>query len=263
MEYFEKIEKAPTNDLAWNIPEQKQGSINIIGGNSQSFRTEIKIAEFLSEKYPLRDVNLILPDSLKNQLPPLPNFQFLPSTDSGSFDESQELIDAFNTANFNLVLGDFSKNAITSKAVASAYQSSDAKGSKMSLITRDAVDIISDNKAERILMNENFILLTSMLQLQKLLKSIYYPKMLLLSQSLIQVAEVLHKFTLSYPVRIITLHNEQILIAENGLVKAISLNKAGYSPLTIWQGEFAAKITALNLYNPNSFIDAVITAIFS
>ena len=76
-----------------------------------------------------------------------------------------------------------------------------------------------------------------------------------------QVAEVLHKFTLSYPVKIVTLHNGQVLIAENGIVKAVALEMTGYSPITVWSGELAAKIVAMNLYNPNSFIKATVTAI--
>ena len=76
-----------------------------------------------------------------------------------------------------------------------------------------------------------------------------------------QVAEVLHKFTLSYPVAIVTINNGQILLAENGSVKAVALEKSGYSALMIWNGELAAKIVAMNLYNPNNFIDATLTAI--
>ena len=87
--------------------------------------------------------------------------------------------------------------------------------------------------------------------------------MLLLTQSLMQVADVLHKFTLSYPIKIVTLHNEQILVAENGMVKVVPLAKSGYLPMFFWQGEMAAKITMLNLYNPNKFIDATLCAIFA
>lgn len=259
MDYFEKIESVPSNDLAWNIPERKQGTVNIIGGNAQNFRTEIKIAEFLADKYPVENINLILPDALKSKLPPLPNFIFVPSTDVGSFAESQAIIDAPSSADFTIILGDLSKNSITKKAISSACKSSE----RPLLVTRDSVEVISESQPDRILMNENLIIMAAMPQLQKLFKSVYYPKMLLLSQSLIQVAEALHKFTLSYPVKIITLHGEQILIAENGLVKASPLVKTSYSPLTFWQGEAAAKITALNLYNPNRFTDATITAIFA
>lgn len=258
MDYFEKIELDDFSDLKWNIPERKQGRVNIIGGNSQNFRAEVKIAEFLNDRYPLEVVNIAMPDALKNKLPPLPNFVFLPSVEAGSLAESQELNDIFNTADFNLVLGDLSKNSVTGRAVASACRSAE----KMTLITRDAVDLIIENSPERLLMNEHLIIMASMAQLQKLLRAVYYPKMLLMSQSLVQVADVLHKFTLSYPVSIVTLHNGQILIAENGLVKAMALENTGYSPIMVWNGELAAKIIALNLYNPNNFMRASAAAIF-
>ena len=48
MDYFEKLEKNVYEDLKWNVPEQKQGSINVIGGNVGYFRFEVKIAEYLS-----------------------------------------------------------------------------------------------------------------------------------------------------------------------------------------------------------------------
>ena len=257
MDYFEKIEKKPSTDLDWNIPEQKQGIINIIGGNSQSFRNEVKIAEFLTNMYPIKTVNVILPEALRSKLPMMPNFVFLPATESGSFAESQGFLDIFNNSDYNLMLGDFSKNAITGRAVASACQHSE----KMTLITRDAVDLLADNKPERTLMNENLVFFASVAQLQKLLRAVYYPKMLMISQSLVQVADVLHKFTLSYPISIITLHNGQILIAQNGLVKAVPLEQTNHTPITIWLGESAAKITALNLYNPQNFLSATIAAI--
>ncbi|MBQ3476390.1 hypothetical protein IJH26_02705 [Candidatus Saccharibacteria bacterium] len=256
MEYFEKLD-APQTDLSWNIPEQKQGTVNIIGGNSQNFRTEIKIAEFLTSSYPIQALNVVLPDALKTKLPSLPNLLFLSSTDSGSLADGAELTSAINRADANLLLGDLSKNSVTSKVIASACTSAE----KPLLITRDAVDLITENANDRMLMNENLFFFASLPQLQKLFRAVYYPKMLLMSQSLIQVAEVLHKFTLSYPLSLVTLHDGQILIAKNGMVKAIELTKSGYSPMMFWNGELAAKILALNLYNPHQFIDATITAI--
>ena len=84
MEYFEKVEENIAKDLLWNIPERKQGVVNVIGGNSQNFRTPVRVAEYLTEKYPIETVNLILPDALKSKLPPMPNFKFLESTETGS-----------------------------------------------------------------------------------------------------------------------------------------------------------------------------------
>ena len=258
MEYFEKLEKNPYEDLKWNIPERRHGTVNIIGGNVQNFRTEVKTAEFMSEKYPLEKVNLVLPESLKGKLPPLDNFVFVPAVETGSFAESQEINDAFNTADFNLVLGDLSKNTVTGRATMQACR----RAEKMTLLTRDSVDLAAENEPEKLLMNENLVFWATMPQLIKLLRAVYYPKMLVLSQSLVQVAEVLHKFTLSYPVTVVTLHSGQILVAQNGTVKAVAVEASGYTPLTIWGGELAAKIVALNLYNPNNLIQATVCAIF-
>lgn len=255
MDYFEKIEGNPYEDLKWNVPERKQGIVNIVGGNAQRFRDEVKVAEFLGGTYPVEMVRLVLPDALKGKLPEMPNFVFLPSSDSGSFAESQELLDVFNTADYNLVLGDLSRNAVTGRAVASACRSAE----KMTLVTRDSVDLLVENIPDRWLMNENIIVMASVTQLAKLLRAVYYPKMLLMSSSLVQVAEVLHKFTLSYPVGVVTLHNGQALVAHNGLVKAVGLS--GYSPMTFWSGEAAARIVGMNLYNPSRFVEAVIAVL--
>ena len=254
MEYFEKLDKHPYEDLKWNVPERKQGIVNVIGGNGQSFRSEVKVAEFLAGAYPLQEVRVVMPDKLKSKLPPLPNFVFVPSTDSGSFAESQELLDVFGASDYNLVLGDLSHNTVTGRAVASACKNAE----NMTLVTRDAVDLVAENMPERVLMNENIVFMASVAQLQKLLRAVYYPKMLLMSSSLVQVAEVLHKFTLSYPVSVVTLHNEQVLVAHNGVVKAVALSATGYSPMMFWSGEAAARIVGMNLYNPNQFIEATI-----
>lgn len=259
MEYFEKVEENIAKDLLWNIPERKRGVVNVIGGNGQNFRTPVKVAEYLTEKYPIETVNLILPDALKSKLPPMPNFKFLESTETGSFADSTELVANINNGEYNLLIGDLSKNAITGKAVVSACVSSE----KPMLLTRDAVDLVADNNPGEVLLNEKLVIFGSLAQMQKLLRAVYYPKMLLLSQSLVQVAEVLHKFTLSYPVSIVTLHNGRILIAKDGMVKAVPMEESGYSPIMLWSGELAAKIVALNLYNPGDFVWATMAAIFS
>ena len=257
MDYFKKYEENPAEDLRWNIPEQKQGMMALIGGNGQNFRSVVKTAEWLSN-YSLKDTNIVLPDVLKGKLPPVPGLVFLKSTETGSFADEKELLQALNAADYNLLIGDLSKNAVTARAVGSACASSE----KPLLITRDAIDLVAENQPERTLMNEQLVLMASVAQLQKLLRAVYYPKMLMMSQSLIQVAEVLHKFTLSYPVAIVSLHNGQILVAQSGNVAAVPLEKTGHSPITLWQGDLAAKIAVYNLFNPNNFINATVCALF-
>ena len=257
MNYFEKLEQNPYEDLKWNIPERKQGRVNVIGGNGQSFRTPVKVAEFLSAHYPIETVNLVLPDALQGKLPPVPEVVYLKSTEIGSFADGEGITEAVQEADYSLLVGDLTKNTTTGRAIASACENS----ASPLLITRDAVDVVAENMTNLLLMNENLVFFASVAQLVKLLRAAYYPKMLLVSQSLVQVVEVLHKFTLSYPVKIVTLHNGQVLVAENGKAVAMPLEKTGYSPLTFWLGEPMAKIVALNLYNPNNFIQATIAAI--
>lgn len=258
MEFLEKVETV-NEDLLWNVPEKAQGTVNIIGGNLQNFRTPVKIAEFLGGKYPIKTVNLILPDVLKNNLPALENLVFLESTDSGSLADEVGLLAEVNKADYNLMIGDLSRNSITGKALARVAKDL----MKPTLFTRDAVDLLAENLNESVLLNENLIIMASMIQLQKVFRAVYYPKMLTLSMPLPGLAETLHKFTLSYPIALITLHNGQNLVAKNGKVEAIDLGKTEFSPISFWGGEAAAKIIALNLFNPNNFLAATTSAIIS
>ena len=258
MDYLEKYNSNPFKEAYWNIPEQNQGTISIVGGNAQSFIVPVKTAEFLMKNYPVKSVRVVLPDSLKGKLPPIEGLVFLPSTENGTFAEEEGLLSSFSDSNYNILIGDLSKNSITEKAIRGAVQNSD----RPLIITRDAVDTVTTNGMEKTLLNEQIVIFASIAQLQKLFRAVYYPKMLLFSQSLIQIADSLHKFTLSYPIKIITLHNNQILIAENGKIATVPIEKSDYTPITFWNGEFAAKAAAMNLFNPNNFTKATVAAIF-
>ena len=251
MEYFKKIEKNPYKDLYWNVPDgQQKGEVAVVGGNAQNFRAPVKTAEFLLGNFPLKTVRVVLPETLKPKLPPLPDAVFLKDTAGGSFADSEGLLKAIEATDFGLIVGDLSKNSVTEKEIAKACE----KSKKPLLITRDGVDIMAGQ--EKVLMKDDLILMGSLVQWQKIFKGVYYPKVLLASQSLVQVSEAFHKFTLSYPVNVVTFHDGQILIAKNGKVVAVPLVKTTYSVLTIWNGELAARILALNLYNPGKFIEA-------
>lgn len=259
MDYFEKISKNPYADLYWNIPEeQKQGAVAMIGGNEQNFRVPVQTAEYLAKTFPVKEVKTVLPDSLKSKLPGFDNLVFLGSTESGSFADGEGLAKVIDGVDFSLMVGDFSKNTITASAIKSAVLSS----AKNVLIARDTLDLLAGAGLERVLMRENLTIMGSVAQWQKALRAIYYPKMLMMSQSLVQVAEVFHKFTLSYPVQVISLHDGQILLAKNGKVAVVPLAESGYTPFTVWSGELVAKILALNLYNPDKFIEASVAAIY-
>ena len=131
------------------------------------------------------------------------------------------------------------------------------------LLTRDAIDLVAEHMGEEMLLSRQLCLMASMPQLIKIFRAVYYPKVLTLSQPLVQVAEILHKFGLSYPVGVVTVVGEQILVARAGKIVAMDLAKTLYTPLSIWRGEAAGMIAAYNMYNPNNFSDASVSAIFA
>lgn len=253
--------------LAWNFPEQKRGHLAIVGGNASAFATEVKIASYAATKFSfLANIINVFPDSLRKNLPALPNLAFLPANASGSFAKSPELSQLFaapsellnhQPVDFVLYLGDFSKNSETAIAIAEALKRAPAMPA---LLTRDTVDLLAPEAASFI-DRPNLTLVASLAQLQKLLRALYYPKMLLLTQPLLPTLEVLHKFTLSYPLTILTYHTSDLIVAQNGQIYTFPLAKSEYSPISLWSGELALKIAVFQLFNPSKLPEAALAGI--
>lgn len=256
-EYWKKQEKPLFSELAWNFPEQKSGSVAVIGGNAQNFSSVNRVSQELSRDFPIKEVFSFLPDALRSKIPPIPEIKFFPSTDSGSFKKSSELSSALATADFNLFIGDFSKNSETAVAISEGIIGS----KKPSLLTRDTIDLVL-NDALNFIEKEGLVFVGSMAQMQKLFRAVYYPKVLLLSMPILPVVEALHKFTLSYPVTILTFHAGQILVASGGKVVSTPIEKTLYSPLSLWSGSLAAKIVAFSLFNPGKSLEAACAAVW-
>ncbi len=256
LSYWQKQTKPLFPDLAWTIPEQKTSTITVIGGNAQSFVNVARTAEIFTKDFPIKRVLTLLPDVLKHKLPYVENILFTPSTNSGSFAKSALLNEYFDNSDFNFIAGDTSRNAETAIALIDAAKSS----TKPLTITRDAVDLMATG-IEPILEQPHLYIVASMLQLQKIFRAVYYPRMILLSQPLIPVLETLHKFTLTYPVTLTTFHQDNIIVAKDGKISTTHIADTNYTPLALWSGSLAAKITALNLFNPNRPYEATTAAI--
>lgn len=279
LSYWQKQTQPLFPNLAWNIPEQKTGNLAVVGGNSQTFSTVVRISEYANKTFPFSSVRTYLPDALRGKLPTLTNLEFLPSTASGSFAKSFQLDTYIAHADATLIIGDLSKNSATAIALADAISETTIENpphqvqnpanseslnpnstSKPLVITRDSVDLLAP-EAGRWLLRTNTFVVASMTQLQKLFRAVYYPRMILLSQPLIPVLETLHKFTLTYPVTIVTFQSENIIVAHGGNITTTKLTSTSYSPLTLWSGQLATKILALNLYNPHKPLEATTAAI--
>lgn len=260
--YWQKQTKPLFSDLLWNIPEQKTDHIAVIGGNSQNFSAPIKISEYLEKTFPFASISTFLPNILRNKLPALPNLHFIKSTESGAIANSPELQPVFSTPNL-LFAGDLSKNSETSIALAQSLKDtldSPNHSLRHCLITRDSIDLLAPDASTWLNFPE-IILVASMAQLQKVFRAAYYPKMILLSQPLIPTIETLHKFTLTYPLTLLTFHQEQILVASHGEITSTPITDTKYSPISLWSGELASNIIAINAYNPNQPLAATTAAI--
>ena len=257
-DYWQKLQPITDNSILWNIPEQKTGRIAILGGNLQNCMIAIKNTEFLNS-LPIKTANLLLPDVLQGKLPTFSSLYFAESTESGSFTRSNTLEDF--TLNSDLVLysGDFSKNSITEIAITDTLKK--LNPNQLAVLSRDTVDLITAD-IQGILERQNLILIASLAQLQKVFRAALYPKMILLSMPIFPVIEILHKFTLSYPCTIFTFHQNQIIIARSGIVHTIAIDKTSYTPLSLWSGNLACKISALALWNPQNLLEATETALF-
>ena len=74
---------------------------------------------------------------------------------------------------------------------------------------------------------------------------------------LTQFVETLHKFTITYPVTIITLHANQLVIAHGGDI----ITQPWNDPMRIWRGHTAARAASYLLWTPQSPLKALAASI--
>lgn len=243
-------------DIEWSKPERRDqsGKLLIVGGNKLGFSA---VAEGYQTALTtgVGEVKVVLPDCLKKSVPPtLIDVIFGACTPSGglSKDALPELRSAAEWANQVLLIGDAGRNAETALAYEEFISSYDGQLT----VTRDAVDLVKNNPhllAER----PNTLLVASFAQVQKLFQGVYYPKMLTFNMQLLQLVEALHKFTITYPCSIVTLHNDVLIIASQGDVITQHWNQ----PMAIWRGSVATNAACYWVWNKANVSGAVATSI--
>lgn len=243
-------------DLAWSKPERRDqaGRLGIIGGNKLSFAG---VAEAYSTALSagVGEARALLPDALRKSIPPtIRDALFAGSNPSGSL-AREALLDmrALGAwANGILLAGDAGRNSET----ALVYDDFITDYTGQLVITRDAIDLVKNNPtlvAER----PDTMLIASFAQVQKLFQALYYPKILTFSMQLSMLVDALHKFTITYPVTIVTLHRDTLIIAANGNVVTHTWD----NPMAIWRGTVAARAASYWLWNPKRPLEAVAASI--
>ncbi len=243
-------------DIEWNKPEQRTraGKLAIVGGNKLSF---VAVATAYSEATEVGagQVRVVLPDALKPVIPPtILDTVFTASTPSGGMSKEDygTVLAATEWADHTLCIGDAGRNSETAIVYEMLLGSS-----KPLTITRDAVDLLR-NSPQVLVERPNTTLVMSFAQLQKLFQVLYYPKMLSFSMQLNLLVDTLHKFTVSYPVMVVTYHQNQLLIAKDGQVVTQEFDE----PMKIWRGTVATSIATYLLWSPGKPFESATSAIF-
>lgn len=241
-------------EIAWNKPEQRAhaGRLAIIGGNKLGF-VAIRDAYEIASELGAGQIRAILPDVLKRTVPSsVTDALFLPSNPSGGF--SREALPEFQAAcawaDLCLLIGDAGRNSETAMLFETMLDSTSP-----AVITRDAVDLLMPAMI-RIVDREHTTLVVSFAQLQKLFQSVYYPRIISFSMQLMQLVETLHKFTITYPVTVVTFHHNQLVLAHGGDVITQEFDE----PMAIWRGITATKAATYLLWNPTKPFEAIATS---
>jgi NAD(P)H-hydrate repair Nnr-like enzyme with NAD(P)H-hydrate dehydratase domain len=245
-------------DLEWSKPERRDlaGRLGIVGGNKLGFAG---VAEAYSAALTagVGEVRVLLPDILKKTIPPvITDTVFAPTTPSGSLsrDALPDMAALGAWATGVLLIGDAGRNSET----AIVYEDFLSTYPGPLTLTRDAVDLIK-NSPQALADRPDTLLVVSFAQLQKLFQSVYYPKILTFGMQLAVLVEAVHKFTITYPVTIMVLHKDYLIVASKGNVTSTEWQ----NPMAIWRGQVAAKAAAYWLWNPGSPLEAVTASIYA
>lgn len=245
-------------DIEWEKPEQRAqaGRLGILGGNKLGFAG---IAEAYSVAYKTGagDVKVLLPDCLKKAIPTnWTDVAFGASTASGGLAKSAlpNVLALAEWATIILLAGDAGRNSETTIL----YESLLHNTQKPIVVTRDAIDLVK-NAPEMLVNRPNTALVLSFAQLQKLFQAVYYPKVLTFSMQLLQLVEAAHKFTVTYPITLVVLHKDTVIVAQGGTVTTTPWA----NPMLIWRGTTAATAAAYWGWNLAQPLQGITASLFA
>lgn len=239
-------------DIEWSKPERRSqaGTLGIIGGNKLGF-AGVAEAYGVSAQSGVGEVRVLLPDALKKSIPPImSDVVYGPTNPSGSLakDALTDMKALGEWSTSILMIGDAGRNSET----AIVYEDFLRDYSGPLVLTRDAIDLIK-NATSSVVERPDTLLVVSFAQLQKIFQLMYYPKVLTFSMQLTSLVEAIHKFTITYPVSLVVLFKEQLLVASVGEVTSTPWD----NPMAIWRGSVATKASCYWLWNPQKTLESV------
>jgi len=245
-------------DIEWNKPEQRSqaGRLGIIGGNKLGF-AGVGEAYSLALEAGVGEARVLLPDVLRKTVPAaITDALFAPTNISGglsaeAFGEMKALAEWSTEI---LLIGDAGRNSET----AILYEKFITEYSGPLIVTRDAFDLLA-NTLDLVVDRPQTTMVLSFAQLQKLFRSVYYPKVLTFSIQLQQLVETLHKFTITYPITLMTFHQDHLVIAHGGNVTTTPWE----NPMAIWRGSVATRAACYWTWSPEKPLESVTASLIT
>lgn len=239
-------------DIEWNKPEQRSqaGRLGIIGGNKLGF-AGVGEAYSLALTTGVGEARVLLPDVLRKNVPAtIIDALFAPTNPSGGLakDAFGDMKALAEWSTGILLIGDAGRNSET----AILYEKFVTEYAGPLMVTRDAFDLLA-NTLDLVVDRPQTALVLSFAQLQKLFRGVYYPKVLTFSIQLQQLVENLHKFTITYPITIMTFHQNQIVVTHGSNVTTTPWE----NPMAIWRGSVATQAMSYWLWSPAKPLEAL------
>lgn len=243
-------------DLLWSRPENKAhaGKLLIVGGHAQGFAAPAE-AYGLANKAGVGTARVLLPDALQKSVGRVFEAgEYAPSTPSGSFAQTAlgELLPMAHWADGVLLAGDLGRNSETAILIEKFLN----KHNGQVTLTKDAIEYVT-SQPSLVRARENTLLVLSFSQLQKLGSELKFTSAITSTMDLLRTVDVLHEFTLAFPVVIITRHLNNTFVAVNGQVSS--------TPCTtddrIWRLRQAASASVWWLQNPSKPFESLSTSL--
>lgn len=255
--WLRQTEKPLFPELEWNKPERRDqaGRLLIVGGTMHELNAPARAFEY-ARKNGIGDIKIALPNKTKRLVgTTLPEAVFLPSTNSGelSSEGNHELLEYALWSDTILFAGENGRNSQTTILFEEILRTFTGNA----VITKDAFDILI-NHPKTILERSQTTLVLSFAQLQKLVQNSKNPTALTFTMDLVKLVDFLAKLSKEYPAGIVTQHQNQLIVAQNGRVSTTKLTTEEKQ----WRLHTASLAACYTTWNPKKQFESLTESAF-
>jgi NAD(P)H-hydrate repair Nnr-like enzyme with NAD(P)H-hydrate dehydratase domain len=222
--WLKQTVSAPLFDnLLWSRPENRSlaGKVLVIGGNLHGFSKTVGSYQRLI-KSGVGTVKVLLPKKVFKIIGQISeDVIFCPDTDSGSFGPESygDMVEFSSLCDSIYFPGELTNNSQTLIVVEKFISST----TKSLIFSDDSIDLAL-NLSERTLARANTVFIGEFSRIQKLLIKMGTEKAITHDLGLTNLVEVLQDFSLKHELSIVTFHQQNIVIANKGIVCTTKLS---------------------------------------